>query len=151
MAKQEEIRKEEGAKVSPNQGKYVDVKFTGIGTWTLDYKSKGVEVLIQGTTKRLNITDKEDLHHLLHIIKHMNSRANLSTFMDKNNPEGKTTQYRNRFTIDKLTGGLDNLPPVLRTLQHTISNVPTDEVRDAILSLVPGYFDTVPAGRNMPA
>jgi hypothetical protein len=149
MAKQEDTRKDDEKDSSARApAKTVEVQFTGIGTWTLEYPGKGTEILQPGQIKKFNLSDKLDLHHLLGIVKMINSRANMSSVMDKNDPDGKTMKYRYRWTI---INGKENLPPVLLSLKYQLSNIPTEEQKNAILSLAPNYFDKEPAGRSIPA
>lgn len=149
MVKQDENRKEEGyfQSANPRKAEYVEIELTGTSTSSFTYISRGVQVLTPGSTKRFNVHDKEDLHHLLGILKSVNSRANVSRYIEKNAADGMEHKQRKRFTVKS---GLEYLPPLLQKVEFEISEVPTDEQRDAILSLCPDYFEQIPKARSIP-
>jgi len=99
--------------------------------------AEGREVMIPGSTKEFDVTNRVHLHQLLQIIKQVGQgRINTQSYIVKNDPE--PMKYRKRFEI---INGLENLPPVLRDIKFRHSKMPSKEEREAIVSLCPDYFE----------
>lgn len=117
-------------------GNIVKVEYNGTGMWFLDYPGRERLAIRPGSTVDFNIKDRHELHALLQVIKNMNTRKfNTQAYLVKSDPE--PVKYRYRF---KVVEGIDNLPEPLRKLHYRENDAPTKEEQDAILSLVPDYY-----------
>ena len=118
--------------------KFVKVRYDGTSGWTLCYEGEEREILGPGDTKDFNLHNKYDLRSLIQIIKQINNpKGNTQSYIDKNDPVERT-KYRKRFTI---VGGEELIPEALRKIKYRENNSPLNTEREAILELVPDFFE----------
>jgi hypothetical protein len=148
MVKGEKMKTETSAKESPkpegpakatppvSDRDTVEVEYNGTGLWIIDYPGRERFALAPGEHAKFNIRDRYELHALLQVIKNVNTpKMNTQSYLMKGDVE--PMKYRHRF---KIVNGIENLPPVLQKLAYRGVSAPTTEERDAILALVPTYY-----------
>jgi hypothetical protein len=117
---------------------HVVVKYGGTSGWAISYPGKGIKEIRPDSTEKFNPHDRYELHALLQIIKQVNTpRVNRQQYMDK---ADQVNPYKVRYKFE-LVSGHTSLPPALQKLKYGPSDFPTDEVREAILSLCPDYWE----------
>lgn len=133
---------EEIVKETPSKKEaYVSLKFGGLTPHFLSYHhNQGSKRVLPGEIEKFNIYDKEQLNALLGILKQINTERgifNTTSFKDKQD-RAQPIKYRKRWEVAE---GLDNLPEPLRDIKYAGTRYQTPAQRDAILSLVPDYYE----------
>lgn len=116
----------------------VVVQHNGTSGWAISYPGKGIKEIRPNSEEKFNPYDRHELHALLQIIKIVNTpRVNRQQYMDKSDD---VQPYKVRYKFE-LKSGHKSLPPALQKLKYGPSDFPTDEVKEAILSLCPNYWE----------
>jgi hypothetical protein len=145
MKKTEIIEKPDGTveekKVKGDGKKLVKIQWKGLAPWTLAYRGRANVTVFPNQTVTLNMLDKQDLKHLIEVIKVVNSSTNEQTRVLVSKFGKQHEELYNKWNIIE---GKEHIPKLLMGITYDVRNCLTDEVQEAITDLVPTYFDPDP-------
>ena len=128
----------ENTKDGKKMEKKITIKWAGLAPWTLAYKGRPSRTIYPKESVTLNLYDKQDLRHIIEVMKMINSAAN---------EQSRVTITQHGKQIDELyykwqiTEGLESIPEKLRKLTYSVNSYYDEEINDVIKGLVPDFFE----------
>jgi len=118
--------------------KEVVVKWNGLAPFTLAYKGKQNRTIYPNQTIRLNLLDKQDLRHVLEVLKLMNSRANEQVKVVQTK---QGTVHQELYYKWEIVEGKELIPEKLQKINYAVNDNFDDEIAEMVKTFVPKYFE----------